>query len=87
MHRDDFQNIDRRPARRAGQAETEAIAPIADLDRRDGAQRSARAALLALVLTAAAAAADLGMRSPCAAFACLLALTVAVAGLAGTWRS
>lgn len=81
MHREDFQNIDRRPARHAGQAKTETIGQIADLDRRDGAQRSARVALLTLAASSAVVAWHQAAEAPGFAAGCILACAVALFGL------
>lgn len=81
-----FEDIDPRPARRAGQAETEPIAQIGDLDRGTGARKAARASLAALAAVSVVGAALRAGDSP--ALTALLALTFAVAasGLLATWR-
>lgn len=76
----DFQNLDRRPARRAGQRESETMAPIADQDRRGGAPKFARAALLTLAVWAAAGALHDTASVP-TAMLCTFACAIAVVSL------
>jgi hypothetical protein len=78
----DFRNIDRRPARRAGQESSAAIAPIADLDRRDEAQATARRALAALSALAAVGTCWFFFAAPGVSAACVLAFTIATSGWA-----
>ncbi len=79
-----FEDLDRRPVRRAGQESSEAIAPIADRDRRDEARATARRALAALVLLAAVGAWWFVTDSPGVSASCTLAFTIAAGGWAAT---
>lgn len=79
-----FDDIDPRPARRAGQANTGPIAQIGDLDRRTGPQAAARRALVALTLLAACGVWWFFNTAPGTAAACVLAFSIASSGWAAT---
>lgn len=83
----DFRNIDRRPARGAGQESSGAIAPIADLDRRDEAQATARRALAALSALAAVGTWWFYASAPGVSASCVLAFTIASSGWAAMQES
>lgn len=82
-----FDDIDPRPARRAGQAETETIAQIGDLDRRTGPLVVARRALAALTLLAMVGVCWFFVSSPGMSAACVLAFSIASSGWAATMET
>ena len=79
-----FDEIDRRPARRAGQVKTEPIAQIGDLDRRTGPLVAARRALAALTLLAVVGVWWFFVDAPGVSAACVLAFSIASSGWAAT---